>query len=69
MNNRFINFLEFVTDDPTAQAKNLYHPTQKLRTWEAQEGDSWRLLIKNSVLRGQNLSDIQAKIGGHPKLT
>ncbi len=62
MNNRFINFLEFVTDDEAAQAKNLYHPTEKLRTWEAQEGDFWRLLVKNSILRGQNLSDIQAKI-------
>jgi len=62
MNNRFINFLEFVTDDETAQAKNLYHPTQKLRTWEAQAGDFWRLLVKSAILRGVELSKVQVRI-------
>lgn len=62
MNNRFINFLEFVTDDAEAQAKNLYHPIKKLRKWEAQEGDFWRLLVKNSILRGHDLPKIQARI-------
>lgn len=62
MNNRFINFLEFITDDSTAQVKNLYHPTEKLRKWEAQSGDSWRLLVKNSILRGLDLTKIQARI-------
>lgn len=62
MNNRFINFIEFVTDDATAQVKNLYHPVRKLRKWEAQSGDFWRLLVKNSVLRGVSLAKIQARI-------
>lgn len=62
MNNRFINFLEFVTDDANAQAKNLYHPSKKLRVWEAQDGDFWRVLVKNSVLRGIDLTKVEAKI-------
>jgi hypothetical protein len=62
MNNRFINFLEFVTDDSEAKAKNLYHPTKKLRIWEAQDGDFWRLLVKNNILRGRNLANVEVRI-------
>ena len=62
MNNRFTNFIEFVSTDATTQAKNLYHPTGNLRPYHAQIGDFWRLLIKNSILQGAKVEDVEARI-------
>lgn len=62
MNNRFTNFIDFVSTDATTQAKNLYHPTGSLRPYHAQISDFWRLLIKNSILQGAKIEDIEARI-------
>ncbi len=62
MNNRFTNFIEFVSTDATTQAKNLYHPTGNLRPYHAKIGDFWRLLIKNSILQGAKVEDVEARI-------
>ena len=62
MNNKFTNFIDFVSPDSASQAKNLYHPTANLRPYHAQIGDFWRLLIKNSILRGTKVEQVEARI-------
>ena len=62
MNNRFTNFIDFVSPDATAQTKNLYHPSGSLRPFTAQIGDFWRLLIKNSILRNTAIDLVEARI-------
>lgn len=62
MNNRFTNFIDFISPDAASQAKNFYHPSANLRPFAAQVGDFWRVLIKNSILRGLDLSYVQARI-------
>ncbi|MCP1384806.1 hypothetical protein [Runella salmonicolor] len=59
---RFVNFLQWVTDDAEAKIKNLYHPLSKIKTWEAQKGDFWRLLIHKSILRGVEPRFVEARI-------
>ena len=62
MNNKFTNFIDFVSPDSASQAKNLYHPIGNLRPFTAQIGDFWRLLIKNSILRGTKVEQVEARI-------
>lgn len=59
---RFVNFIEWVTDNGEAQVKNLHHPVNKLKTFEAQTGDFWRLLLHKSILRGVDPGFVEARI-------
>lgn len=62
MTNNFQNFIDFVAVSDALQSKNIHANTAKLRVFEANQSDFWRVLIPKSALFGHSLSKIEPRI-------